>query len=222
MLSMLFIITSVGCNDESKSWKVPYAGGTVSSNGGFAVEVGDYVYFVNGVATSTDKNDFGKPVKGSLVRMLKTDLQNPEKATSAQVVVPKLFASTYYSAGVSIFNDYVYYASPSTEVTKKGEILNSQVVFHRTKLDGTGTKDILTCDTLSQEYSFVGVGNQVYLITVNSSSSDSSSSSTYTLSVYNANTGAKLFTRKDVDTYVLPQQEGFLLQKTQRIFSIRI
>ena len=202
ILCLLMAFSAVGCT--GKEWKVGYAGGEVSSNGGFSVEVGDYVYFINGIATATDKNDFGTPVKGSLVRMKKADLKNPQEATSAEVVVPKLFASSYYQAGVSIFNDYVYYASPNADTNKKGEVLNSQIVFYKTKLDGTGTTKILTCDSLSQEYKFVQVGQEIYLITVTASSTESNA--TYALKVYNANTGAKLFEKEDADSYAIPTE----------------
>lgn len=202
ILCLLMAFSSVGCT--SKDWKVGYAGGEVSSNGGFSVEVGDYVYFINGIATATDKNTFGTPVKGSLVRMKKTDLQNPQEATSAEVVVPKLFASSYYEAGVTIFNDYVYYASPNADTNKKGEVLNTQIVFYKTKLDGTGTTKIITCDSLSQEYKFVQVGQEIYLITVTASSTDSAS--TYAINVYNANTGSKVFEKEDADSYAIPTE----------------
>jgi len=205
ILCLLLAFSTVGCTD--KDWKVGYEGGAVSSNGGFSVEVGDYVYFINGIATATDNNDFGNPVKGSLVRMKKSELANPKSATSAEVVVPKLFASSYYDAGVTIFNDYVYYASPNSDTNKKGEVLNSQLVFYKTKLDGTDTKKLVTCDSLSQEYKFVTVGENIYLITVTASSTDSNgSSSTYTLKVYNANSGAEIFVKEEADSYAIPTE----------------
>ena len=52
-----------------------FAEGTVNSNGGFVVEKGEYVYFVNGVQTYTADNTYGTPVKGALMRIKKTDVQ---------------------------------------------------------------------------------------------------------------------------------------------------
>ena len=47
---------------------------TVDSNGGFAVEVGEYVYFINGAESYTATNTYGDVVKGSLMRIKKADL----------------------------------------------------------------------------------------------------------------------------------------------------
>ena len=44
------------------------------SNGGFAVQNGDYIYFINGYVGSDADNTFGTPVKQSIVRVkLKAD-----------------------------------------------------------------------------------------------------------------------------------------------------
>ena len=215
ILSVVLFAVGCSCGGSEKNWKVGYAGGGVSSNGGFVVEVGPYVYFINGVATNTDNNTFGKPQKGSLVRMLKTDLANPQGATSAEVVVPKLFASTNYDAGVSIFGDYVYYGTPNTAKDKAGKVQNSQIIFAKTKLDGTGTKEIVKCDTLSQNYKFISVGTEVYLVTVTASSTEENSTST--IVVYNANSGAKLFEQENADSVVI-SQEMTLTDKTCYLF----
>ena len=37
---------------------------SVASNGGFVVETGDYVYFINGVESYSADNTYGSPVKG--------------------------------------------------------------------------------------------------------------------------------------------------------------
>ena len=46
----------------------------VSSNGGFAVEKGNYVYFINGSESNTADNTYGDVVKGSLMCISKKDL----------------------------------------------------------------------------------------------------------------------------------------------------
>ena len=63
--------------------------GAVSSNGGFVVEKGNFVYFINGQEESNADNTYGEVVKGGLYRIAKTDLKagNYEKA---QAVVPCL------------------------------------------------------------------------------------------------------------------------------------
>ena len=68
--------------------------GTVVSNGGFVVEKGDYVYFINGSETYTAENVYGKVEKGSLMRIKKSDL-DAGNYENTDVVVPLLISSQY-------------------------------------------------------------------------------------------------------------------------------
>ena len=45
------------------------------SNGGFAVEKDDYVYFINGEETYSASNEFGQVQKGALMRVKRASLQ---------------------------------------------------------------------------------------------------------------------------------------------------
>ncbi len=110
----------------------------ISSNGGFAVEKGGYVYFINGAAESKDDNVYGDVVKGALMRISKADLAaGGNYADKAQIVVPSLFVAGDYSSGVYIYGDYVYYATPTTSKNKDGEVDNASLDFKRAKLDGS-------------------------------------------------------------------------------------
>ena len=111
-------------------------GGEVSSNGGFVVEKGGYVYFINGVEATTADNGYGTPVKGSLMRIKKTDLAEGNY-DQAKIVIPSLFTAQDFTAGLYIFGDYVYYATPTTDKNISGETGNSYIDFKRAKLDGT-------------------------------------------------------------------------------------
>ena len=56
-----------GCGSEKYAGEKLSATDTfesVSSNGGFAVETKDYVYFINGTESNTAKNSYGDVVKG--------------------------------------------------------------------------------------------------------------------------------------------------------------
>ena len=53
---------------------VPPADAVTSSNGGFVVEKGEYVYFINGVETYTSDNTYGTPEKGALMRIKRATL----------------------------------------------------------------------------------------------------------------------------------------------------
>ena len=67
MLSVLFALSACGTSTLDHKNGLSDLGGEVSSNGGFAVEKGDYVYFVNGIAASSDDNEYGKVETGACV-----------------------------------------------------------------------------------------------------------------------------------------------------------
>ncbi len=137
--------------------------GEVSSNGGFAVVKGDYVYFINGVETNTADNTFGTPVKGALVRCKTAELGN---SAACEVVIPKLVLTnaTEGSNGFYIYGDYVYYTSPSTDKDKTGTVQNGSLEFLRTKLDGKETTKITTVNNLTAAFRYVQDGDKVYLV----------------------------------------------------------
>lgn len=111
----------------------------VTSNGGFLVEKGEYVYFINGVEGYTAKNKYGKVVKGALMRISKTELNgllNGEDV-EAQIVVPSLFVQERQQSGIYIYGDYVYYATPTTDTDDKGNVENSWIDVKRAKIDGS-------------------------------------------------------------------------------------
>ena len=73
--------------------------GEVTSNGGFVVEKGNYVYFINGSEQSDADNTYGDVVKGALYRIGKTDLKTG-KYDQAERVVSSLFVAQNYDGGV--------------------------------------------------------------------------------------------------------------------------
>ncbi len=156
------LATLVGCgvggwNTDVVTLKTP---GNVyeQSLGGFVAETENYVYFINGIGANTDNNTLGNPLKGSLMAADKQDL------TKTCVVVPKLFVATDYTAGVYIYNGYVYYGTPSTDKTTAGNIANTEMMFMRTKLDGTGTEVLFTVNSLSTQYRIVSENDTVYIV----------------------------------------------------------
>ncbi len=143
---------------------------TVSSNGGFAVEKGDYVYFINGSASNTADNTYGDVVKGSLMRISKAQLAE-EKYSEAQIVIPSLFVAGDKTAGVFIYGEYVYYATPTTDKDPTtGEVQNTYLDFKRSKLDGTeapmgGKNDYMfRLSSNTTKYRFVEEGGKVYCL----------------------------------------------------------
>ena len=135
--------------------------GEVKSNGGFAVEKGNFVYFINGAEDSGADNTYGEAVKGALYRIDKAALKSGEY-DKAQRVVPSLFVAGNYDGGIFIYDDYVYFASPTTEKEKDGNVSNSWLSFKRAKIDGTSTKKeideyLFRLDDNTVSYRFVNV-----------------------------------------------------------------
>jgi len=158
-LALVMLLGLTACSE--KSWKAGELknGGEVVSNGGFVAETQNYLYYINGVANSTEDNTFGAPIKGSLMAVDKADL------TKTEIVVPKLFAATDYKAGLFIDGGYVYYGTPSTEKNSEGKIASSELMFTRTKLDGSGeTEKLFAVTSLSVEHRFVKSGDDVYVV----------------------------------------------------------
>lgn len=137
----------------------------VKSNGGFLVETADYVYFINGRASSTDENKYGSVLKGSIQRLKRSDVNSGYYGNS-ETVVPSVIYSGSYNAGIYIYGDYIYYTTPSTERDIDGNILNSNLDFKRTKLDGTHTELLWQCTDNSVNYRYVEVGDTVYIMYV--------------------------------------------------------
>jgi phosphodiesterase/alkaline phosphatase D-like protein len=81
----LSALTLTACGDNYSQnalagYQTPQA--AAKDNGGFAVEYGDYVYFINGAQDYTANNEYGNVVKGSLMRIAKTDLENAQTAAT--------------------------------------------------------------------------------------------------------------------------------------------
>lgn len=173
VISAAALAIAPGC---ANGWKGADASDTATravegTNGGFVVETADYAYFINGKSTNTQSNDFGSVVKGSVQRIKKTDLA-ANNYTNTTTVVPSVIYSGKYDAGLYIYNGYLYYTTPSTQVNTSGEVLNSRLDFKRTKLDGTDTTNgyIWQSDDNTVDYRYVEVDGVVYILYAKSES----------------------------------------------------
>ena len=189
----LGIMLTAACSNK---YKVKPLDGDISvssaeiSNGGLAVEKGNYVYFINGRESYTADNTFGNVVKGAIMRISKTDLA-ARNYSSVQTVVPSIVYAGNSNAGIYIYGDRVYYTTPSTEKTGNGDVQNSYLQFRSTRLDGTDTvKDYyLQFADNSTEYRYVEENGTVYILYV-ATNEDLYGTSCTNLHSYNTKTGA--------------------------------
>lgn len=134
-----------------------YKDSKVENNGSLVVKQGGYLYYVNGMdATSNiakpSDNYFGKAsVKGSI---MKSEIKDDGSLGATQVVVPKMFYTSASNGGFYIYGEWIYYLSPSTKTDNVGNVLTSQLVAARTKIDGTKTQEIANLSESSTQYVF--------------------------------------------------------------------
>ncbi len=158
VLVLMLAFSLMGCESYSqdKLSTVGDAGAAVVSNGGLAVQQGDYLYFVNGYSGYlTDKgkdNWFGNVVKGAIVRVsIGADGTIGEDYVT---VVPKSVMASSEGVGFSIFGNYIYYVSPSSAEDRSGKVNTDTLQFMRTKINGTGTQVILNLKNNDVKYKY--------------------------------------------------------------------
>ena len=158
---------SAACGGNSDAWKgnafTDYGEVKTETLGGFVAETDNYVYFINGIGSSSWDNSYGTPVKGALVA---ADKNNP---ADVRVVIPELMVSSDYGAGVYIFkegdNTYAYYGTPNKEKNSSGDVAYSEMTFTRTRLDGKDSEKLFTVPSHSTTYRVAQAANgKVYII----------------------------------------------------------
>ena len=87
---------NIGMGDSSAS---------VVSNGGYYVEQGKYVYFINGYVGSVTSNEWGAAYKQSIMRA-ELNEDGTVNNDTAQVVVPLSIYNTYASGGFAVYGDW--------------------------------------------------------------------------------------------------------------------
>ncbi len=209
-IAALSVVTAAGCSDYYSAGALSgdYSTGSVVSNGGFAVEKGNYVYFINGVEQNTAVNDYGTPEKGAIYRIAKTDLENGNYS-SVDCVVPLVAYSSNYSSGIFIHGDYIYYGTPSTKKSSEGAVQNTVLEMKRTKLDGTETmkESYASFKSTAYEYRFVEENDVVYLMYVATSEKlEGSETETTNLHSVNTQTGVDTVLAYDVNAVVFDKQ----------------
>ena len=145
----------------------------VYSNGGIAVQKGDYIYYMNGFVSQADvtkasHNKYGNVVNGGIYR---TKLDNgslifdeDEKISNSECVVPKL--AGYENGSLYIFGNKMFYSSPNVQKNKYGELQNDLMNFYMINIDGTGNDKLYTSknEHTSVRYGMKKFGSKVYLL----------------------------------------------------------
>lgn len=117
----------------------------VTSNGGVAVQYGNYLYFINGYAGEAALNTFGDVITGAVCRV---EIKKGQDGLAFdhdtfQVVVPKnVYGGDTTNGGIYIANGYIYYHTTSVDKNSKREYKTNEGVLMRTKIDGTGTETL--------------------------------------------------------------------------------
>ncbi len=153
-------VACAGC-DEGGSVEVSLTSpGAVktATNGGAVVETDKYFYFVNGVTASNADNDYGTPVKGSIMVVDKADLKKQE------IVVPKIVSSEDMNAGIYVYGDYIYYGTTTTKKDTDGNIAYGMLEFQKAKINGEGVEEVALIEGLNTEFRFVEKSGVVYLV----------------------------------------------------------
>lgn len=127
----------------------------VESNGGYAVKQGKYLYYINGYdGTGGSGNEWGKPVKQSIVRSEINEETGEIINSTTKIVVPKIIYNGSAKGGFAIYGEWIYYATPNNDKDKNGTASTTDTDFMRTKIDASITQRLGKISTRSAEYLF--------------------------------------------------------------------
>lgn len=205
------VIAIAGCGQfyGSDALTGNYSDGEVKSNGGFAVEKGSYVYYINGLGSSTADNEYGTPVKGAVYRISKENLKKRNYST-VDKVVGNIAYSSNYNGGIFIYGDRIYYGTPSTAKNSEGVVQNSYLDMKSTKLDGTETMKnfYVQFPNASYEYRYVEENGTVYLLYAATSETLYEETTGVTnLHSYNTKTGEDTLLAYNVDSVTFDSED---------------
>lgn len=179
LLVLIAALTLTACGNSFKAPQgVNNEAAAVVNNGTMAVEKGGYLYFVNGAQTYTEDNTFGTPEKGAIMRIKLNDDGTPVVAadekgrtkanTGAEVIVPKIYYNANKNCGIYIFENRIYYTTPSLKKDTDGNVWTSYLDVFSCSLTGTDTVEIATINSNSYNMTFWQAADKtVYLVYAN-------------------------------------------------------
>lgn len=180
LTAALLVTVLVACNKSYKQDALPDSPGAeaaVTSNGGMAVKVGNYLYFINGYAGQDGDNEFKNVVKGAIMRApIENGVPNRDKV---QTVVPKNVYNSEESSSLVIKNGYIYFTTPNDENDSNGDPKTSEMILMRSTLDGSKIETIAKFNDytvtyrVSANYIVYQKGTELRLIDLNDKFEDS-------------------------------------------------
>lgn len=172
LISFCFVLTGCG----GTNLKMPENHSNVSSNGGFVVGAGNYMYFANAYKSNSDisaksEND-GEGVAQHSIKRVELDTSNQyntwfkikkqEEKISYENVLNKI--AGYQTANMYVVGDYLYFTSPNVHKNKSNEHDFTLHTLFKIKLDGTGLQEIYTTETNSAKFYLQGSEAKTILI----------------------------------------------------------
>ena len=176
---LLLVVFLSGCGRFKPLTGGPSLNSDVTSNGGLSVQKGNYLYFVNGFKNSGSlvdgDNKYGEVQNSGIYRAelnSSNELLKDEEGNllNVELLIPKVVG--FENGGLYIFDDYIFYASPTILKDKTGKVRFDLVDFYLAKLDGSGVKKIYATNEYSSvaTFSFYKIDNSVYLVVYNGTS----------------------------------------------------
>ena len=145
----------------------------VYSNGGIAVQKGEYIYYANGFISQADiksksDNKNGSVKNGGIYRTKLNSgsliFDEDEKISNSECVVSKV--AGYEQGSIYIFDNYLFYTSPNVQKNKYGDLQNDLMDFYKVNINGTSNDRIYTSknEHTSVKYGMKKFGSKVYLL----------------------------------------------------------
>jgi len=172
-LCLLLCVITLGLSGCGKSNNTKVDTSIASNgNGGMVVTRGDYVYFVNGYnAYSTinkdnlsKKFDIGGLYRAKLNSNGELDYDENGSLTGAERISGHL--AGFESTSLYVFGNHIYYATPITDVDKKGNLQNDRLEFRRVSISGGETTRLYQSKIEAEDvkFEFYYANGKVYLM----------------------------------------------------------
>ncbi|MCM1194992.1 MAG: hypothetical protein NC332_03560 [Firmicutes bacterium] len=166
VLLMIATVSLAACDGKAFIPKtLPASGGEVSSNGGNAVQYGEWIYYVNGYQSSASAENTYAEIETRTAAIARIKVENLEKLFAvydrtditsstaktneiakqlkeyAEIVVPNFYyngnSTNPQLNGIYIFDERLYITTPNDALTAGGNSQTSQLVLTSYKLDGS-------------------------------------------------------------------------------------